>query len=316
MCIRDRVSTQSTGGFSLPMSGQDQPPPQPQVEDQGQRWAQQAAGSWPLPPGGWSVPSPGGAIAGSAQKVNPSPKRPYGQVQRIAEDQWRCPDGKTFPRAYLAYRHLKELKEKNPTILSPYKSPRTSTAERRALQQRAFVGAAASHGNPNDHLLQPSDSDHYQPMQTDDQKRCVVDLFGSRLDVNSLGCGESAYEMCCAWTLNDPHNTGTLKSEEAIVNRVELPPPLAHTAESMATDYGKKEKPTAAALDSILQSTPDTSPSVLLKMHKVYGKAIKKWWQARQRHRVNRYKKPRIDLILPHGIVLPTGEEPTATAID
>ena len=91
-----------------------------------QRWA--GAGAWPTATnqGGWAVPSSGAILGGSGQKVNPSPKRPYGQVQRVAEDQWRCPDGKTFPRAYLAYRHLKELKEKNPTLLSPYKSPRTS----------------------------------------------------------------------------------------------------------------------------------------------------------------------------------------------
>ena len=103
-------------------------PSQPQLNWVGcrQRWA--GAGAWPTATnqGGWAVPSSGAILGGSGQKVNPSPKRPYGQVQRVAEDQWRCPDGKTFPRAYLAYRHLKELKEKNPTLLSPYKSPRTS----------------------------------------------------------------------------------------------------------------------------------------------------------------------------------------------
>ena len=102
---------------------------------------------WPAPQaqqGGWAIPSPGGAIGGAAQKINPSPKRPYGQVQRIAEDQWRCPDGQTFPRAYLAYRHLKELKEKNPTLLSPYKSPRTSDCPERASTWLTLVQALQS----------------------------------------------------------------------------------------------------------------------------------------------------------------------------
>eukprot|EP00656_Telonema_subtile_P013075 TRINITY_DN16635_c0_g1_i1.p1 TRINITY_DN16635_c0_g1~~TRINITY_DN16635_c0_g1_i1.p1 ORF type:complete len:296 (+),score=52.70 TRINITY_DN16635_c0_g1_i1:204-1091(+) len=279
--------------------------------DDGQRWATAGGSGWPAAPGGWSVPSPSGMMAGGAQKINPSPKRPYGQVQRIAEDQWRCPDGKTFARAYLAYRHLKELKEKNPTILSPYKSPRTSTAERRALQQRAFAGASASHEeNPGmAGQVKTGEMEAFQAPQTDDQKRCIVDLFASRLDTNSLTGKEATYELCRTWCLNDPHQTGKRTRQEPAADRLELPPPLPHTQESQATDYGKKEKPNAAALDKILQSTPDTSASVLLKMHKVYGKAIKNWWQARQRHRVNRFKKPRIDQILPNGIMIPTGEE-------
>lgn len=250
-------------------------------------------------------------IGANTVKINPSPKRPYGQVQRIAEDQWRCPDGQTFARAYLAYRHLKELKEKNPTILSPYKSPRTSTAERRALQQRAFAGATASHDADPATLaqLKGNEMDGYQQPSGDDQKRCIVDLFGSRLDSNSLTGNETAYELCRAWCLNDPHQTGKRTRQESTADRIELPPPLPHTKDSQATDYGKKEQPNPEALEKILQSTPDLSASVLLKMHKVYGKAIKKWCQVRQRHRVNRFKKPRIDQILPNGVVIPNGEE-------
>lgn len=262
---------------------------------------------WPAPQaqqGGWAIPSPGGAIGGAAQKINPSPKRPYGQVQRIAEDQWRCPDGQTFPRAYLAYRHLKELKEKNPTLLSPYKSPRTSTAERRALQQRAFVGASAAHGHGEDAMTaSQGQMDAYN--QHDDQKRCILDLFGSKLDANALNAETTNYQMCRLWCLNDPYKQGKHPvKENHATETVSLPPPLAHTEESKATDYGKRERASGEAVDKLLQSTPDTSPSVLLKMHKVYAKAVKNWWQTRRAHRIHRFKKARIDVILPNGIQL------------
>merc|ERR1711865_1306033 len=181
------------GGGDLEMATPTQVQGGTPVEDPGQRWAGAGAG-WAVPTQGrWAVPS-GAILGGSGQKVNPSPKRPYGQVQRVAEDQWRCPDGKTFPRAYLAYRHLKELKEKNPTLLSPYKSPRTSTSERRALQQRAFAGAA--HGNLDEQMMlsQMKSEEQYQNSQSEEHKRCFVDLFGSRLDTNSLTKDTSMYE--------------------------------------------------------------------------------------------------------------------------
>jgi len=279
------------------------------VEDPGQRWA--GAGAWPTATnqGGWAVPSSGAILGGSGQKVNPSPKRPYGQVQRVAEDQWRCPDGKTFPRAYLAYRHLKELKEKNPTLLSPYKSPRTSTSERRALQQRAFAGAA--HGNLDEHMmlnkLKRDELDSYQNAQSEEHKRCFVDLFGSRLDTNSITKDTSMYEMGRAWCLNDP-NVKPTEDKCAAGEATVLPPPEPHTDASKASDYGKKEPP--KAVDNLLQSTPDISPAVLLKMHKVYAQNIKNWWSTRRVHRINRFKKARINVILPNGINLgQEGEE-------
>jgi len=257
---------------------------------------------------GWAAPSPGGTLGGPAQKINPSPKRPYGQVQRIAEDQWRCPDGQTFPRAYLAYRHLKELKEKNPTLLSPYKSPRNSTSDRRTLQQRAFAGAAAL---GDEAMGAQAGVDEFATQ--DDQKRCILDLFGSRIDSNTLSAESSQYEMCRAWCLNDPYKQGKPKKdpaeEGAPAEAVTLEAPLPHTEESKASDYGKKEKPTGEMVDKILQSTPDTSASVLLKMHKVYAKAIKNWWQTRRAHRIHRFKKARIDVILPNGVQLPGGDE-------
>jgi len=225
-------------------------------------------------------------------KSNPSPKRAYGQVQRIAEDQWRCPDGKTFPRAYLAYRHLKELKEKNPNLLSPYKSPRTSTAERRAMQQRVVTSAVYSAG------ASPADSMDMTFLGAGEAKRCVVELFGSKVDAETMSKEVSLYHTCRMWRLNDPFGRTKPTAYVDNSNGIELPPPLPHTAESLAQDYrdGQHE---VQDLDSVIMSTPDTPPELLLESHKTFAKAIRNWWQTRRIHRINRYKKGRLDVLLP-----------------
>lgn len=245
----------------------------------------------PPTPGGWTMlASPG------LHKSNPSPKRAYGQVQRIAEDQWRCPDGKTFPRAYLAYRHLKELKEKNPNLLSPFKSPRTSTAERRAMHQRAVGNTpSASPGGGMD-----MDGTYFCPMSggAGEPRRCVVELYGSRCNADNLTANMSMYEACRMWRSNDPFARKKTPSVEND-NGIELPPPLPHTEESQATDYRENPEKPAQDLDSILASTANTPPELLLNMHTTYAKGIRNWWQMRRVHRINRFKKVRLDLILP-----------------
>lgn len=176
---------------------------------QGSSLALQAQpGAYSLAQGAWAMPSP--------QALNrPSPKRAYGQVQRIAEDQWRCPDGKTFPRAYLAYRHLKELKERNPSLLSPYKSPRTSTAERRALHQRAVGAAGLSVGAGAESL------DGFPPSAS---QRCIVEMHGSRFNADCLPNQNALYAAARLWRSNDPYARQKIPTLEK-GNGVELAQP-------------------------------------------------------------------------------------------
>jgi len=254
-------------------------------------------GSSPMQSQGWTHGySPQQLAAQQVKMANPSPKRAYGQVQRVAEDQWRCPDGKTFPRAYLAYRHLKELKEKNPNLLSPYKSPRTTTAERRAMQQRVVASAAYSAG------ASPMLSESMDPSLQPDVKRTVVELYSSQLDAEKLDQGRSGlYAVARTWRLNDPYGLhGAPKRPEAPTgNGIDLPAPLPHTAESQATDYREGKTETVVDLATVINAAPDTPTELLLATHQTFAKAIRNWWQTRRVHRINRYRKARLDVILP-----------------
>jgi len=249
-------------------------------------------------PNSWNMPP--GAVA-MMNKSNPSPKRAYGQVQRIADDQWRCPDGKTFPRAYLAYRHLKELKEKNPNLLSPYKSPRTSTAERRAMQQRvvsSVYGTALLSPGMQDNVdaMSLSGGEHGEP------HRCAVTLYGSCVDAEVFSGSTSLYYASRLWRRNDPYGRQkTAFPKEEAGNAVELPPPLPHTTDSMAQDYRGDNQEPAQDLDTVIMSTPDTPPELLLKTHITFARAIRNWWQKRRVHRISRFRPGRMDLILPDG---------------
>ena len=266
-------------------------------------------GSSPMQNAAWAYPGQPQQLAAAQIKMqNPSPKRAYGQVQRIAEDQWRCPDGKTFPRAYLAYRHLKELKEKNPNLLSPYKSPRTSTAERRAMQQRVVASAVYSAG------ASPMLAEGVDPSLNPDVKRTVVELHASQLDAEKLDGNRSAlYSVARTWRLNDPYGMRPKKHPvgEQNGNGFELPAPLPHTAESQATDYRQDQPKEVVDLDKVINAVPDTPTELLLETHKSFAKAIRNWWQTRRVHRISRYRKRRLDLILPSFAIASTGNGQT-----
>ena len=51
-------------------------------------------------------------------------------------------------------------------------------------------------------------------------------------------------------------------------------------------------------LDSEIMSTADTPVELLLNMHVTFAKAIRNWWQTKRLHRIRRYTKGRLDVLI------------------
>ena len=215
-------------------------------------------------------------------RPRPPARRAYGQVTKLSQDAWQTPDKRIFQRSYLAYRHLKHLKETNQLALFQQSAAQQIQIKTSAMETCAHVMPFDGHENAQTTVE-----------RTQDGAVTSFVLFGRSVNLDSLPDEPCPYHLMRLWSRNA---TGKYSGVIVHRDRPDSLPDLPEIPSGPAVEQARPEPVSVVrSRDDELPvaSQPDAKPSELLRDFIALGQRARKRCREFSAERLRRYE-PRV----------------------